>query len=324
MSWGILDAFNFGTKLFDTWTNQKFAESQQEDMQSFNAEQAQINRSWEERMSNTQYQRRVEDLKAAGLNPMLAYMTGPGSTPSGSAASSGTAGYAGSNIGSTAQSASQIAMNNALIDQVQADIEKKEAETKEIEARTPTYAVNIEATKQNIQQSIAQVQLLIAETNKAHHSAANIQQQTENLKETIPQIRATVEQLKALAKLHGAQTGLAGAQTTLTRAQTVTEAYRPGLVAAETGQAAAITAEIKQKIDVNLPKLEAALRELERQEKLLAIPGLEQNASVQDSYIGSLSAVMKALNPFVGIMPTVPIRGTGAAQPQETRKWPRK
>lgn len=56
---------------------------------AFNAGEAQKSRDWQERMSNTSYQRAVEDLKRAGLNPVLAYSQGGATTPTGSQASAG-------------------------------------------------------------------------------------------------------------------------------------------------------------------------------------------------------------------------------------------
>lgn len=60
--------------------------SAQSNANKTNIRLAREQREWDKEMSSTAWQRAVQDMKAAGINPMLAVSQGPASTPSTSAA----------------------------------------------------------------------------------------------------------------------------------------------------------------------------------------------------------------------------------------------
>lgn len=83
----MFDPVSFGLSAAGGIVSNLWTDKRQQDAQNFNAQQAQAQMAFQERMSSTAYQRGMADMKAAGLNPILAYQKGPASSPTGAAAS---------------------------------------------------------------------------------------------------------------------------------------------------------------------------------------------------------------------------------------------
>ena len=177
-----------GGSLLGGFLNNESASDRQDSANQFSAQQY-----------ATRYQTTVKDLKAAGLNPMLAYSGISGSAPTGAISSS--PGY--SDFGQV-YNASRVA--SAQVANIEADTENKAAQANLWNAQASQATASAS-------QSTASVGFVQAQTDKVIEEIKNIPKEGDR-------IVAAAEQLRKLAGLQWQQQ--------------LTESQRPGQIAADT------------------------------------------------------------------------------------------
>lgn len=129
----LMDQISRITAQNNSWSAQQaqrqmdYQTASQRTAMDFNASEAAKNRQWQEYMSNTAHQREVEDLRAAGLNPILSASGGNGAAVTSGATAAGVGGQTGSR-GDTDTSGS-MALVNLLGSMLQANTQLQAMQT---------------------------------------------------------------------------------------------------------------------------------------------------------------------------------------------------
>lgn len=251
-----------GASLFQREWNRDDAQTAQDWSQAA----AQHQMDFQLNMSNTAHRRAVDDLKGAGLNPMLA-MGGVGaSTPQG-------AGFAGQKANSNAMVGGNASRNYTMqtaaqIRNLDADSNLKNAQAAETAPTAGVTREKIGHESANIRQQIIEskerVEKLLQEQVHITASAENLQAQTKQIQTVIPNLKETLQLLKT-------QTG-----------------------------------EGKQRVQALLPSLEADIKRLERLFMQMQVPGKATDEAFRDSSSGvilhSIKETLKDLIPGFGIL----------------------
>lgn len=141
--------------------------AQAREQMAFQAAQNAKQMDFQQFNSNTSYQRAVEDMKRAGLNPMLGYSQGGASVPTG-ATSAGAKADIGNSLGAGVSTALALKNAEANIENTQADTELKRATTENTQTTTGRGKIQLDIEAANkIDQIFTNTKIRDAERGEA-------------------------------------------------------------------------------------------------------------------------------------------------------------
>lgn len=150
----------------------------QERTNAANADIARENNLWSAEQYAKRYQIQVADLKAAGLNPAMAYNQSPGSSPTAQSYN------AGDSIGAGLSNYRQSSINSAQVANIQADTENKQAQADLIQAQAANLRSSAAHTDADINRVNADTDRIKADLPRIHEETKRLRYVQQQLAES--------------------------------------------------------------------------------------------------------------------------------------------